>query len=129
MVAAFGGWDLSLTAFGTEGSTSALADCRANNLRPKRKQLSVVFATVDGTKQGVCRAEQAQARADDYATAAEGREVERTLRAVCDYIFKWAHHTHRSPTMLCIQFGCHPKKPRCHRLLGFFVPIFTVQIW
>ena len=56
-------------------STSTLADCRANNLRPKRKQLSVVFATVDGTKQGVCRAEQAQARADDYATAAEGREV------------------------------------------------------
>ena len=57
-----------------EGFTSALAECRANNLQPKRKGLSILFATVDGIKQGVCRAEQAQARADDYATAAEGRE-------------------------------------------------------
>ena len=58
-----------------EGSTSALADRRANNLQPKRKGLSILFATVDGTKQGVDGAEQAQATADDYATAAEGREV------------------------------------------------------
>ena len=58
--------------------TSALAECRANNLQPKRKQLSIVFATVDGTKQGVCRAEckqSVEATADDYATAAEGREI------------------------------------------------------
>ena len=54
--------------------TSALAECRANNLQPKQKQLNIVFATVDGTKQGVCRTEQAQATADNYATAAEGRE-------------------------------------------------------
>jgi hypothetical protein len=58
-----------------EGLTSALAECRANNLQPKKKRLSIVFSTVDGTKQGVCRAEQAQATADDYATDAEGREV------------------------------------------------------
>ena len=57
-----------------EGLTSALAECRANNLQPKRKGLRILFATVDGTKQGVRRAEQAQATADDYATAAEGRE-------------------------------------------------------
>ena len=76
MLAAFGGWDLSLTAFGTKARPPPLAaECRANNLQPKRKGLSILFATVDGTKQGVCRAEQAQARADDYATAAEGREV------------------------------------------------------
>ena len=58
-----------------EGLTSALAECRANNLQPSKKRLSIVFSTVDGTKQGVCRAEQAQATADDYATDAEGREV------------------------------------------------------
>ena len=51
-------------------STSALAECRANNLQPKRKQLSIVFATVDGTKQGVDGAERAQARGYDYAIAA-----------------------------------------------------------
>ena len=42
---------------------------RANNLQPKRKGLSILFATVDGTKQGADRAEQAQARDCDYATA------------------------------------------------------------
>ena len=59
--------------------TSALSECRANNLRPKRKGLSILFATVDGTKQGVCRAEGkriGEATADDYATAAEGRELQ-----------------------------------------------------
>ena len=49
---------------------------RANNLQPKKKQLSVVFSTVDTTKQGVDRAEQAQATGDDYATCAVGREVQ-----------------------------------------------------
>ena len=77
MLAAFGGWDLSLTAFGTKARPPPLAaECRANNLQPKRKQLSIVFATVDGTKQGVCRAEckrSVEATVDDYATAAEGR--------------------------------------------------------
>ena len=80
MVAAFGEWDLSLTAFGTKARPPPLAvECRANNLQPKRKGLSILFATVDGTKQGECRAEHAQARADDYATAAEGREVARII--------------------------------------------------
>ena len=66
---------MNLTAFGTKARPPPpAAECRANNLQPKRKGLSILFATVDGTKQGVCRAEQAQARADDYATAAEGRE-------------------------------------------------------
>ena len=79
LLAAFGGWDLSLTAFGTKARPPPLAaECRANNLQPKRKGLSILFATVDGTKQGVCRAEctrSVEATADDYATAAEGREV------------------------------------------------------
>ena len=76
LVVACGEWDLNLTAFGTKARPPPpAAECRANNLQPKRKGLSILFATVDGTKQGVCRAEQAQARADDYATAAEGREV------------------------------------------------------
>ena len=67
--------DLNLTAFGAKARPLPLAaDSRANNLQPKRKGLSILFATVDGTKQGVCRAEQAQAMADDYATVAEGRE-------------------------------------------------------
>ena len=88
MLAAFGGWDLSLTAFGTKARPPTAfggSECRANNLQPKRKQLSIVFATVDGTKQGVRRAEGKQsvkATADDYATAAEGREVKN--------IFEWA---------------------------------------
>ena len=51
------------TAFG--GSES-----RANNLQPKKKRLSIVFSTVDGTKQGVDGAERAQARGYDYAIAA-----------------------------------------------------------
>ena len=53
----------------TSGKTPDLAlRCRANNLRPKRKRLIIVFATVDGTKQG---AEEASDRAThgDYATA------------------------------------------------------------
>ena len=39
-----------------------LAECRANNLQPKRKGLRILFATVDGTKQGVCRAESRRRR-------------------------------------------------------------------
>jgi len=75
LIAAFGGWDLSLTAFGTKARPPPhAADRRANNLQPKRKGLGILFATVDGTKQGVCRAECTAATADDYATAAEGRE-------------------------------------------------------
>ena len=77
LVVACGEWDLNLTAFGTKARPPPpAAECRANNLQPKRKQLSIVFATVDGTKQGVCRAEckrSVEATADDYATAAEGR--------------------------------------------------------
>ena len=48
---------------------------RANNLRPKKKQLNVVFATVDTAEQGVGRAECIEAKADDYANGAVGREV------------------------------------------------------
>ena len=47
---------------------------RANNLRPKEKQLNVVFATVDTAEQGVGRAECIEAKADDYANGAVGRE-------------------------------------------------------
>ena len=53
----------------TSGKMPDLAlRCRANNLRPKRKRLIIVFATVDGTMQG---AEEASDRATrgDYATA------------------------------------------------------------
>ena len=62
--------------------TSALAECRANNLQPKKKRLNIVFSTVDGTKQGVCRAEckrSVEATANDYATAAEGRDKKLNL--------------------------------------------------
>ena len=53
LLAAFGGWDLSLTAFGTKARPPPLsAECRANNLQPKRKGLSILFAMVDTTKQG-----------------------------------------------------------------------------
>ena len=62
------------TTFGMSPTSAPCADRRANNLQPKRKGFSILFATVDGTKQGVWRVEHAQARADDYATAAEGRE-------------------------------------------------------
>ena len=80
LVAAFGEWDLYLTALCARARPPTArggSECRANNLQPKRKQLSIVFATVDGTKQGVRRAEGKQsvkATADDYAPAAEGRE-------------------------------------------------------
>ena len=47
---------------------------RANNLRPKKKQLSVVFSTVDTAEQGVGRTECIEAKADDYANGAVGRE-------------------------------------------------------
>ena len=49
---------------------------RANNLRPKEKQLNVVFATVDTAEQGVGRAECIEAKADDYANGAVGRELQ-----------------------------------------------------
>ena len=49
---------------------------RVNNLRPKRKRLSIVFTTVDTTKQGVGRAECIEAIGEDYATCANGREVQ-----------------------------------------------------
>ena len=76
LVVACGECDLNLTAFGTKARPPPLAaECRANNLQPKRKGLSILFATVDGTKQGVCRAECIEAMADDCATAAEGREI------------------------------------------------------
>ena len=78
LVVACGECDLNLTAFGTKARPPPLAaECRANNLQPKRKGLSILFATVDGIKQGVRRAEGKQsvkATADDYAPAAEGRE-------------------------------------------------------
>jgi hypothetical protein len=81
--------DLNLTAFGTKARPLPLAaECRANNLQPKRKGLSILFATVDGTKQGVCRAEQAQARADDYATAAEGREDLLIVKYFIEYLMR-----------------------------------------
>ena len=57
-------------------SASTLCVLRANNLQPKEKQPSVVFATVDTTKQGVGRAECIEAIGDDYATCAVGREVQ-----------------------------------------------------
>ena len=40
------------------------------------KRLIIVFSTVDDTKQGVGRAECTEAIGDDYATVAEGREVQ-----------------------------------------------------
>ena len=49
---------------------------RANNLRPKKKQLNVVFSTVDTAEQGVGRAECIEAKADDYANGAVGRELQ-----------------------------------------------------
>ncbi len=42
-----------------------------SNLEAKRKRLSIVFATFLATKQGVDRAEQAQAKGYDYATGAD----------------------------------------------------------
>ena len=41
----------------------------------QEKTIKYRFFDAKELKQGVCRAEQAQATADDYATAAEGREV------------------------------------------------------
>jgi hypothetical protein len=40
-------------------------------LKAKRKRLIIVFATLYTAKQGVCRAECTEARADDYATGAD----------------------------------------------------------
>ena len=48
---------------------------RANNLRPKLKQLSVVLTTVDTTKQGVSRTKCIEVIADDYATCADGHDT------------------------------------------------------
>ncbi len=52
-------------------SARSLCDLRANNLQPKRKRLSIVFATVDTTKQGVGEAS-LRATINDYATCAVG---------------------------------------------------------
>ena len=49
-------------------------DLRANNLRPKSKQLNVVLATVDTAEQEVGRAECTEAIGDAYANGAVGRE-------------------------------------------------------
>lgn len=48
---------------------------RVNNLQPKEKQLSVVFATVDTAEQGVGITECTEEIGDDYANGAIGREV------------------------------------------------------
>ena len=53
--------------------------CGSFNLNAKRKRMSIVFATLLAAKQGECRAEQAQATADDYATGAEWREVRKAI--------------------------------------------------
>ena len=58
-------------------SARSLCDLRANNLQPKRKRLSIVFATVDTAEQGVGRAECTEATDDDYANGAVGHEVMR----------------------------------------------------
>ncbi len=44
------------------------AERGGSNLETKRKRLSIVFATLFATKQGVCRGECTEATADDYAT-------------------------------------------------------------
>ena len=48
---------------------------RANNLRPKSKRLISGLTTVDTTKQEVGRAECTEAKGDDYATCADGRDT------------------------------------------------------
>ena len=47
------------------------AERGGSNLEAKRKRLSIVFATLFAAKQGVGRAEQAQAIDRDYATGAD----------------------------------------------------------
>ena len=47
-------------------------DLRANNLQPKLKQPSVVFATVDTAEQEVGRGECTEAIGDAYANGAVG---------------------------------------------------------
>ena len=54
-------------------SARSRSGLRANNLQPKEKRLSIVFSTVDTTKQGVGRAECTEAKGDDYAARAVGR--------------------------------------------------------
>ena len=57
-------------------SARSFHDLRANNLQPKEKRLSIVFSTVDTTKQGVGRAECTEAKGDDYAARAVVHEVQ-----------------------------------------------------
>ena len=59
-----------------------------SNLKAKRKRLSIVFATLYAAKQGVCRAEQAQVRADDYATGADCRHQIINIDSRVDNIYK-----------------------------------------
>ena len=47
------------------------AERGGSNLEAKRKRLSIVFETLLAAKQGVGRAEQAQAIDRDYATGAD----------------------------------------------------------
>ena len=61
-------------AFGPS-STRSQSDLRANNLRPKLKQLSVVLTTVDTAEQGVGRAECTEAIGDAYANGAVGHDT------------------------------------------------------
>ena len=83
---------------------------RANNLRPKEKQLNVVFATVDTAEQEVGRAECIEAKADDYANGAVGREVQipspKNPPLICPYkqsLF-WGHI--RGGVLLSPESGC-----------------------
>ena len=41
-----------------------------------------------------------------------------------DYVFEWAMKNPIPATMLCIQFGCQPKKPRCRKVSGLFYTHF-----
>ena len=62
------GWFFRLVAKVRFACHSLRSRRRQRSWVSKRKRLSIVFAQRYPTKQGVCRAEQAQATADDYAT-------------------------------------------------------------
>ena len=54
-----------------------------SNLKAKRKRLRTVFAKLFANKQGVCRAECTEARADDYAAGESCRLQKKALRKKC----------------------------------------------
>jgi hypothetical protein len=71
----------------THGANRPCQRQGGSNLKAKRKRLSIVFATLFAAKQGVWRAEHAQAKTDDYATGASCRQ-----RTQSGAFFFWRRH-------------------------------------